>query len=182
MSKVIAFMAEGMEEAEFITVTDILMRGGVEVRTASVSGDVFVKGAHGVVIKADSTFDETDFADSDMLFLPGGMPGVTNLEKSKGLCALLKKFAASDKRIAAICAAPGFLGKLGLLKDKTAACYPGFEKYLEGANYTPRGVVTDGNISTSRGLGFAVDFGLELVRLLEGPAVADRVSSAIQRA
>ena len=58
------------------------------------------------------------------------------------------------------------LGGLGLLDGRLATCHPGWEDKLGGAEYTRQGVVTDGNITTGRGVGFAIDFGLELVRLL----------------
>ncbi len=43
------------------------------------------------------------------------------------------------------------LGNLGLLKGRRATCYPGFEKYLEGAQYTADLFTTDGNITTGEG-------------------------------
>ncbi len=55
------------------------------------------------------------------------------------------------KRIAAICAAPSILGKLGLLEGKKkAVCFPGFEESLKGADVLSDRVVTDGNITTSK--------------------------------
>ena len=42
------------------------------------------------------------------------------------------------------------------------------------------GVVTDGPFTTSRGLGFAIDLGLELVRLLVSPEEAQTVKERIQ--
>lgn len=180
MTKVSVFMADGMEETECVSVMDVLMRGGIGVESVSVSGSRTVTGSRGIAITADTVFERADFSDADMLFLPGGMPGVTNLMNCAGLRRLLVEFDAENKRLAAICAAPAVLGKLGLLKGKTATCYPGFEGDLEGAAYTPRGVVTDGNVTTARGLGFAVDMGLELVRVLKGKSVSDRVRDAIQ--
>ena len=84
------------------------------------------------------------------------------------------------RRIAAICAAPSILGSMGLLKGRTATCYPGFEDQLTGVSYTSQGVVTDGNITTGRGLGFVLDMGLELIRLLQGPQQAQKIAAAIQ--
>ena len=43
-----------------------------------------------------------------------------------------------------------------------------------------QGVVTDGNITTARGLGFAIDLGLELVRILAGEAAVEDVKKKIQ--
>lgn len=180
MSKASVFMAEGMEEVECLAVVDMLKRGGVETETVSITEDRMVTGSHGITVKADKVFADGGFADSDLLFLPGGVPGTPNLAAHEGLCALLKEFAASGKRLAAICAAPSVLGGLGLLEGRNATCYPGWEDKLTGAVCTGAGVVTDGNVTTGRGVGFAIDLGLELVRLLEGDERYAHVKSSIQ--
>ena len=180
MSKMSVFVAEGLEEVECLSAVDIARRGGVDVTMASVTGDLLVTGANGITLKADILFEDGDFSDSDFLFLPGGLPGVTNLASHKGLRELLKDFHSKGKAIGAICAAPGFLGELGLLEGKKATCYPGFETHMKGAKAVGDGVVTDGNITTGRGVGFAIDTGLEILRRLEGPEKAAEVKAAIQ--
>lgn len=180
MSKVSVFMAEGMEEVECLAVVDMLLRGGVETETVSIMDSLMVTGSHGITVKADRLFGDGGFADSDLLFLPGGVPGTPNLAAHTGLCALLKEFAADGKRLAAICAAPSVLGGLGLLEGKKATCYPGWEDKLAGARCIGEGVVTDGQITTGRGVGFAIDLGLELVRLLEGEERFLQVKKSIQ--
>ncbi len=180
MSKASVFMAEGMEEVECLAVVDMLKRGDVETETVSIMDSVMVTGSHGITIKADRLFADGGFADSDLLFLPGGVPGTPNLAAHPGVCDLLKEFAAGGKRLAAICAAPSVLGGLGLLAGKKATCYPGWEKKLTGAHCVTDGVVTDGLITTGRGVGFAVDMGLELVRLLEGETRFLEVKQSIQ--
>lgn len=180
MSKVSIFMADGMEEVECLAVADMLKRGGVEVETISIMERRMVTSSHNVTILADKMFDEADYSDSDLLFLPGGMPGTTNLGAHEGVCALLKAFDAAGKRVAAICAAPSVLGQLGLLNGRQATCYPGFEDQLKGAAYTRQGVITDGHITTARGVGFAIDMGLELVKLLQGEEVFVQVKGSIQ--
>ena len=180
MSKISAFLAEGMEEVECLAVVDIARRAGIEVEMVSVSGGRAVTGSHGITVLADVTFEDATFDESDVLFLPGGLPGVTNLAAHEGLRALLPRFAAQGKRLAALCAGPSVLGGLGLLRGRTATCYPGWEERLEGAHYTPQGVVTDGNVTTARGLGFAIDMGLELVRLLKDEEKAAEIKRAIQ--
>ena len=180
MSKVSAFMADGMEEVECLAVVDMLRRGGIEVQTVSVMGRRQVVGSHQIEIGADRTFEEADFADSELLFLPGGVPGTPNLAAHEGLCGLLREFGSKGKRLAAICAAPSVLGGLGLLEGKTATCYPGWEDQLAGAVYTRQGVITDGNVTTARGVGFAIDLGIELVRLLAGEEKAAALKESIQ--
>lgn len=180
MSKVSAFMAEGMEEVECLSVVDILRRAGVEVQTVSISDRREVTGSHGITVLADVCFREADFSDSDLLFLPGGGAGVERLAAHGGLCDLLRTFHNQGKRLAAVCAAPSVLGGLGLLEGKTATCYPGWEGKLKGASWTEQGVVTDGTVTTGRGLGFCIDLGLELARLLEGEETARTVRQRIQ--
>ena len=128
----------------------------------------------------DALFEDVNPDVADVLFVPGGMPGTNNLKAHMGLRAAVEGANKQGRRIAAICAAPSILGSMGLLKGRTATCYPGFEDQLTGVSYTSQGVVTDGNITTGRGLGFALDMGLELIRLLQGPQQAQKIAAAIQ--
>ncbi len=180
MGKVYAFLADGSEEVELLAVVDVLMRGGQEVKLVSVTGKKDVVSAHRVKIQADCVFSEVNCKEADLLFLPGGMPGTRNLAAHEGLLSALKEAHAENKRIAAICAAPSILGGLGILEGKKATCFPGFELKLEGAKYTKQGVVTDGNITTARGLGYALDMGIELLKLLADETHARQIKEAIQ--
>jgi 4-methyl-5(b-hydroxyethyl)-thiazole monophosphate biosynthesis len=173
--KAYIFLAEGFEEIEAVTAIDTLRRAEVDIKAVSISENLEVKGSRDVILKADILFDENQLEDGDMLILPGGMPGTKNLEKDSRLAELLKKYAKKNKYIAAICAAPMVLGKLGLLSDKEAACYPGFEPYLEGAKVKNDKVVVDGNFITSRGPGVALDFSLKLVEILKGKDLSDKL-------
>ena len=127
----------------------------------------------------DLTFAETDFTDADMLVLPGGMPGTLHLKEHAGLCRLLNQAEKKEKHIAAICAAPSVLGELGMLKGKRACCYPSFEEKLNCLEVSYEPVVTDGRITTSRGMGTAVRFSLELVSVLYGKEKADEIAESI---
>ena len=133
MGTVYAFFADGFEEIEAFTAIDTLRRAGLNVEIVSVTPDEIVVGAHDVSVLCDINFENCDFFDAELLLLPGGMPGAATLDKHEGLRKLILDFAAKGKPIAAICAAPMVLGKLGLLKGKKATCYPSFEQYLEGA-------------------------------------------------
>ncbi len=180
MSRVYAFMADGLEEIECLAVVDILRRAGVECETVSITGDDWITGSHGIRIITDKLWREIDIHDEDVLFLPGGMPGTKYLGEFEPLCDALKKHATEGGRMAAICAAPSVFGDLGILAGKKATCYPGFEERLTDATYVSDGVVTDGNVTTARGMGFAIDLGLELVRLLNGEEQAKALKAAIQ--
>lgn len=181
MAKVYAMIADGTEEVECLAVVDILRRSGVETVLVSINDTCDTTSSHNVKIQADATVAETDFSDGDVIFLPGGLPGSEYLSACEPLITAVRQALADGRRVAAICAAPGVvLGRHGFLEGKTATCFPGFEKELKGAEYTTQGVVTDGNITTARGLGFAIDLGLELVKLLVGEAQAEDTKKKIQ--
>ena len=180
MGKVYAFVANGSEEVELLAVVDVLIRGGQDVKLVSVTGSRDVVSAHKIRIQADYEFSEIDCSDADILFLPGGMPGTRNLAAHEGMCEAITDAYKAGKRLAAICAGPSVLGGLGILEGKRATCYPGFEKELTGAEYTRQGVVTDGTVTTARGLGYALDLGLELLALLTNKEHAEEVKASIQ--
>ena len=165
--RVAVFVAEGLEESEGLTVVDLLFRAGIPCDTVSIVEDHGVTSSHQVRITCDrSIYDEGfSFDDYDMLVLPGGMPGTLNLGACEPLCGALKRFAAEGRQVAAICAAPTVLAKLGILEGRRATCFPGMEDALveHGAKLTAGAVVVDGNVTTSRGMGTAIDFGLRIV-------------------
>lgn len=178
MKKAVVFIAEGFEEIEALSVVDILRRGGVETTTISITEDPFVVGAHGIEITTDAV-NEYAITDEDIIVLPGGLPGADNLRKSKYVTETIKLFAKENRNIAAICAAPYVLGQLGVLKGKKATCYPGFEKHLDGAEYTASAVEIDGNIITGNGPASASKFGLAILAKLMGEQVAQNVGEGM---
>ncbi len=171
MIKVNVLLADGFEEIEALV--DLLRRAQVYVGTVSVMDDYMVHGAHGISVQAEDLFDEVDFAETDALILPGGMPGTTNLKEHEGVRKVTAELAEKGKIIGAICAAPTVLSDLGLLKGKRVTCYPSVETDIQGA------VMSDGNIITSRGAGTAIDFALELIAVLVGKERALSVAESI---
>lgn len=181
MAKAYAMIADGTEEVECLAVVDVLRRAAVDVTIVSI-GERTVTSSHGVKITADSRFCDIDFRDADLVFIPGGMPGTVNLAGYTPLIELIKNVLARGGRIAAICAAPALvLGANGFLRWKSAVCFPGFEKHMIDAKiqHATR-VVTDGNITTARGLGCSIELGLELVSLLVGSKTACEIKQKIQ--
>ena len=167
-SEVLVFFADGFEEIEAFTSVDVMRRAGLKVEMITVTPDEIVTGAHGVPVLCDKNIVNCDFFDADLIVLPGGMPGAATLGECDDLRKLIVRFAEENKPIAAICAAPMVLGKLGLLKGRKATCYPGFDNFLEGAEYTAAMVEKDGNIITGKGPGAAMEFALAVVELLQG--------------
>ncbi len=180
MGNIYLFMADGFEDVEALAVVDILRRAGLTVKTVSVSGHQEVTSAHGVTVKADMLFEYNAInQDAKMLVLPGGLPGATNLAEHEALCRLIQESNEKGCLLAAICAAPMVYGKLGLLKGKKATCYPGFDRFLEGAMYTGEMVEEDDNFITGKGPGAAFDFAFALVTRLVGKAKADEVKAGM---
>lgn len=176
---VYVILAEGFEEIEALTVVDVVRRAGVEVNMVSITSEKEVKGAHGIVVTADVLLSNTDLAASELVVLPGGMPGAVNLRNCRILCEELKKRAEKNLPIAAICAAPFILGELGILEGKRATCYPGFEEKLTGANTTGAMVEQDGNIITGKGPAAAMEFALKIAESLTSKKQSDEVATGM---
>ena len=179
MKRIGVFLAEGFEEIEGLAVVDLLRRAGIEVVTVSIMGQKEIYGSHKIGVLADALFEEVDFAELDGVVLPGGMPGTTNLGSHAGVNDTAKAFAAEGKLVAAICEAPSVLGQAGILEGKKAACYPGFEDKLTGADVVYEEVAEAGNIITSRGMGTAIPFGLSLVSYLATEQKAQELAKSI---
>ena len=176
---VAVILANGFEEIEALTPVDILRRAGLDVKTVSISGEKTVIGSHKIPVTADLTADEFSEIFPDLLIFPGGMPGAKNIDESPYTDALIERTLAKRGHLAAICAAPMILGHRGLLKGKSAVCYPGFEGELSGAKISDSSVVTDGNVTTAKGMGVALEFSKELVRLTLGEEKAKEISISI---
>ena len=179
MKKVAVLLADGFEEIEALTVVDILRRASVYVDTVSITDEYKVRGSHGINVQTEDLFDEVNFVEFDMIVLPGGMPGTTNLDEHPGVKRVVEDYVTSGKYVAAICAAPSILGGMGLLKGKRAACYPSVEDKLSGAVISRLPVVQDGNIITSRGMGTAIEFAMAIVKWLDPQADIDAMEANI---
>ena len=172
-------LADGFEEIEALTPLDILRRAGVNVKTVSIK-DKTVTGAHNIPVTADAVVSELDSIDDmELLILPGGA-GHELLDASNAAHAMINHAHERGLYIAAICAAPSILGKKMLLSGKRATCFPGYEKYLHGAEVTDEKVVVDGKFITARGAGAAAEFGFKICELLKGAKTASELSSAMQ--
>lgn len=179
MSKVCVFLADGFEECEGLLAVDLLRRAGVEVTTAGLNEDTQVCSSHGIRLQADAVAAELDLDGFDMLVLPGGGQGTENLAASKLVTGAVRRQLAAGKQVAAICAAPSVLGRMGLLDGREAVCYPGFEHYMPAAHMQDADVAVTDQIITGRALGAGIPFALALIARLEGQDKADQVQKAI---
>ena len=174
------FLADGFEECEALAPLDILRRSGIDIKTVGI-GDGYITGSHNITVKAD--IRESDLVlneDLECIILPGGMPGTNNLENSQAVKTAITFANENNVLICAICAAPKILGRMGLLKNKAAVCFPGFEEDLIGAEIPHKFVVKDGNIITAKGAGVALEFGFKILESLKNKENAENLKKQMQ--
>jgi 4-methyl-5(b-hydroxyethyl)-thiazole monophosphate biosynthesis len=159
-------LADGFEEIEALTPVDMLRRAGYDVKTVGITGKI-VCGSHKIPVICDTVPDEIELDKVSLAVFPGGMPGALNLDSADFTDKIISAVIKNGGRLAAICAAPLILGRRGLLKNKRAVCYPGFESELSGAEIVDFPVVTDGNITTAKDMTASLAFANELVSLIK---------------
>ncbi len=176
--KIALLLANGFEEIEALTPLDFLRRAGADIDTIGIGGKE-ITGAHGITVLTDLC-DGCALPDAyDAVIFPGGMPGALNLDAAEFTDRIIAAVVSKGGRLAAICAAPLILGKRGLLQGKKATCYPGFENELRGADVLDTGVVTDGLITTAKGMGVALAFAKELTSLLFSRELMQKIADSI---
>ena len=164
---VIVLLANGFEEIEAIVPVDVLRRHNIDVRTVSITQEKLVTGTHGIQVAADLLAGDVPTSDIDMLVLPGGMPGVKNLDASPVTQNFIDSTLKNGGHLAAICAAPSIFGKHGMLTNIKATCFPGFEGEMLNAILVDADVVTDGVFTTARDFKSASAFAEELVKICD---------------
>ncbi|MCC5994511.1 MAG: DJ-1/PfpI family protein [Candidatus Aenigmarchaeota archaeon] len=164
--RLIVPLAEGFEEIEAIAVIDILRRANIKVDVVGVEDEV-VAGRNGIKVLCDKIITDVKPEDYDGIILPGGNPGYKNLENNQQVINIIKSLNSRGKLVAAICASPTILEKIGILEDKKATCYPTMKDKIK--NFVNERVVVDKNIITSQGPGTAIEFALEIVRFFNPP-------------
>lgn len=163
---VAVLLADGFEELEAITIIDILRRANISVKSVSVSGDNLVVGAHDISVKSDMSIDKLNVSDFEMIVLPGGLKNAQTLATDPKTQEILKEFNAHNKKLGAICAAPLALDSAGVLKD-SFTCYTGMQGEIKSSSYNATdNVVKDQNIITSKGPATAMEFALEVAKVL----------------
>ncbi len=172
-------MANGFEEIEAITPIDIMRRAELDLQTVAVGDSLTVTGAHGIPLTCDISINELAPERMEALVLPGG-PGHTNLDESADVQALIDYAAEHEILTAAICASPSIIGKKGLLSGRRATAFPGFEKYLTGAEVVGEKAIKDGNFITAKGAGASAEFGFILTEALAGKETAEALKRSMQ--
>lgn len=176
---VLVFLANGFEEIEALATVDVLRRAGLEVVTAGVGGKR-IRGSHGILVAADKEDTDVSVENLEAVVLPGGMPGTLNLEKSPVVQRVVEYAAANKIWLCAICAAPSILGHKGLLENKRAVCFPGYEQELIGAQVLDLPVVVDEAVVTAKGAGVTIEFALAIVSHLVSEEKAQKLEASMQ--
>ena len=176
---VYVFLADGFEEIEALTPIDMLKRADIDVVSVSINDTLEVTGTHNIKVLADTTIDQIAVENIDAVILPGGLPGADNLRMNEKVNEFIDEAYKQNKYVCAICASPRTLGEKGLLVGKKATCFPGFEKYLEGAIPVDSGCVRDGNIITAKSMGKSIEFGKEIISALKGIDIAEKITRSI---
>ncbi len=176
MPTVLVPLAEGFEEIEAFAPVDLLRRAGVEVTTAALVA-MHVTGRSGITAHADTTLAEVMTRDFDLIFLPGGA-GTKHLRADARIRELVLKQHQAGRWLAAICAAPTVLNDCGLLAGRRYTAHFSVANELPAILADER-VVTDGKITTSRGAGTSVEFGLHLVSLVIDSTKSAEIGKAI---
>jgi len=171
-------LADGVEPLEAVTIIDVLRRAHLEVTTVALKETLAVKGAHQILLTADTTWTAIDPDQFDAIVLPGGGKGTEHLSKDDRILETLRAFDASRRPIAAICAAPMVLAKAGIIGTRRVTAYPECAKTL-GAHYDDVPVVIDDNLITGQGPGTALLFSLVLVNHFVGKAMAQQLAEAM---
>ncbi|MCQ2973351.1 MAG: DJ-1/PfpI family protein [Bacteroidales bacterium] len=181
MKKVYIFLADGFELIEALAPYDIFRRGGIDVKTVSVTEQKIVSASNKVKVEADITYKDSDFSDADLIYLPGGYPGYENLCNNKIVGEIAINQYKSGKFLAAICAGPTVLlkNKIGLGKKVTShSCCKA--EMSENYQFTGNDVEQDGNLFTSTGAGQSIKFGLFLAQALCGDEVLAKIKNGME--
>ncbi|ERK07796.1 DJ-1/YajL/PfpI superfamily, includes chaperone protein YajL [Pantoea sp. AS-PWVM4] len=183
-ASVLVCLAHGSEETEAVTTIDLLVRGGLQVTTASVESDGSreIVCSRGVRLLADAPLVEVADNDYAAIVLPGGLKGAQAFRDSPLLVETVRQFHLSGRIVAAICAAPGtVLVPHDLFPVGNMTGFPGLKETIPEAKWMERRVVWDPrvNLLTSQGPGTSMDFALKLIDLLVNKEKAREVASQL---
>ena len=176
MKKVCLLLADGFEELEEVGTYAMLSRGGLDVDIYALS-DKDTTGRFGLTCTKLHAFSTLNASYYDALVLPGG-PGYEKLENNGYVQQLIKQFLGGNKVVAAICASPTILGRMGFLKGKKYTCFTSMNADF-GGTFTGEYVAVDGNLITGQSAAATVDFGLAIIEKLLGREKADEVKKSI---
>ncbi|WP_372807269.1 DJ-1 family glyoxalase III [Pontiella sp.] len=177
--KTLVPIANGSEEMEAVIIIDTLRRAEFDVTVASLTPGT-IEASRGVKLVGDTTWDQIDPSEFDLLLLPGGFGGTMAFCEHAGVQQALKDFNEKKKWVGCICAAALALNEAGILAGKTFTCYPGVEEKLPAdAQPVDEAVVVDGHLITSQGPGTAFEFALKVIAECGSPNLAADVRAGL---
>lgn len=168
--RALCYIYDNMADFEVTLLLHRLHQAGCQVQTAGdAPGQVTAQsGMHYV---PDMTLkDAAEQALPDALLIPGGPIN----PQQNGVCPLIRRMDAAGHLVAAICFAPQFLARAGVLGERsyTTSCSHEKMAQLGISDFFPRAleqdarVVEDGHILTAKGYAF-VDFAEKVCRYLQ---------------
>lgn len=180
--RILELLADGNETIELLTVVDYLRRADIKIDMVSTTGDINLRTSHGIKYQADYKLEDIDPNDYDGVYIPGGTEGAESLRDNEKVIEIIKDFNKEGKLIAAICAGPIVLDKAGVLEDKKATSFPTIKEELNnvGEYIDDELVVTDGNITTSRGAAVTNYLALRLIEIIKGEDIKEEVKYGVQ--
>lgn len=180
--RILELLADGNETIELLTVVDYLRRADIKIDMVSTTGDINLRTSHGIKYQADYKLEDIDPNDYDGVYIPGGTEGAESLRDNEKVIEIIKDFNREGKLIAAICAGPIVLDKAGVLEDKKATSFPTIKEELNnvGEYIDDELVVTDGNITTSRGAAVTNYLALRLIEIIKGEDIKEEVKYGVQ--
>ncbi|MGG6239466.1 DJ-1/PfpI family protein [Nodosilinea sp. AN01ver1] len=110
----------------------------------------------------------------DVICVPGGGVGQAKIMGDREVLHFLQRQSVSAQYITSVCTGSMILAAAGLLQGYRATCHWAFREQLAmlGVEVIPQRVVIDRNRVTGAGVTSGIDFGLTLLGLLCGEAVA----------
>ena len=180
--RILELLADGNETIELLTVVDYLRRADIKIDMVSTTGDINLRTSHGIKYQADYKLEDIDPNDYDGVYIPGGTEGAESLRDNEKVIEIIKDFNKEGKLIATICAGPIVLDKAGVLEDKKATSFPTIKEELNnvGEYIDDELVVTDGNITTSRGAAVTNYLALRLIEIIKGEDIKEEVKYGVQ--
>jgi protease I len=136
------------QDEEFNTPYDLFMKSGFEVVVASTDTTP-AKGRSGTAVKPDMTLEQVNADEFDGLVVVGGA-GCVQLWDDEILHAIVRRFNAESKPIAASCLAPVVLARAEILKDRMVTAHSSVQDDIgkSCAGCTDADVEVSGNVIT----------------------------------
>lgn len=181
MAELLMLIVDEFEDTEAIATLDVLIRGGDKVTPISMMSRHEIKPKYLEGIYLSKTFNDVDYKKYDGLVIPGGPGSFKIMPNIKEIEEMIHYFASHHKLVAAICAAPHLVGKLGYLAHKNFTVHPGFEgQVIDGIYHREQGVVRDGDFITAKSMYYSQEFGLEIHAYYHGEESKNKLRKSLQ--